>query len=192
MEFLVVSDTKLKITVTEQECSRYGIDRCDSEFSGSEVKNIIRELLQLAKDECGFDADGEKILVQMYPLPDRSCELFITKIANLPWRERKAVDSSDRLKTYETAVGVYCFSGLDTLIQAVRAVYRQGACADLYSASNGDYYIQLAECLSGGLSEYEVFREYGKKLDSLPITLMGEYGRCIAKGNAFDYVMSLK
>ena len=73
---------------------------------------------------------------------------------------------------------------------AVRAVYRTGVDADLYRDDLGRYYIQVDEEIADGISELEIFVEYGERLSSLPIAVISEYGTLLAKGNAFEYVLS--
>ncbi len=189
MDFLKISETKLKITLSSAECDKYNIDRESSEFSGNEIKTVIHDILAVAGERCGFSVDGERILVQLYPLPDGSCELFITKISNLPRRERRVVDETDSLRKLEDRRSVYRFPDTETLLSAVRAIYREGVECDLYMADTGDCYIRLREELSDKISEFEILTEYGSRMDSVPLFVMGEYGSMLAEGDALDYVM---
>ena len=80
MEFLNISDTKLKVTLSPEECVSYGIDTSKSEFTRAEIKEVMRDILSLAEGECGFVVTSEKILVQLYPMPSGECEIFVTKL----------------------------------------------------------------------------------------------------------------
>ena len=58
MEFLKISDTKLKVTLTEEECLSYNIDTGKGDFSGNDIKRAVREIIALAERECDFRTEG--------------------------------------------------------------------------------------------------------------------------------------
>lgn len=191
MEFLVIADTKLKISLDEAECQKYNIDVSASDFSASEIRSIMRDILSLAGQKCGFITGREKILVQLYPMPDRSCEIFVTKLGQLSFKEREALCSSRELTSYQQKRGVYKFSCLETLKRAIRAVYRKDVSCDLYRSENGEYYIEIREDFTNGLSEFEILIEYGDRLRYLPLFVVSEYGSKLAQDNGFDVALEL-
>ncbi len=191
MEFLIISDTKLKVSITRDECLKYGIDTSDADFSTNEIRLIIREILELAKKRCGFTVDREKILVQLYPMPDGDCELFVTKLVGLSARERGIVRDADELTTYQKKRGVYRFSDTITLKEAVRAIYRDGVECDLYVSESGEYYISIVESFADGISEFEVLVEFGDRLPELPVFVMAEYGTLLSDGRGLETALTL-
>lgn len=191
MKFLVIGDTKLKISLSNSECQEYNIDVSASEFSPSEIRSIVREILSLAEEEAGFSVGREKMLAQLYPMPDGSCEIFITKLGSLSYKERESLCSSRELTSYQQRRGVYKFSCLETMKRAVRAVYRNGVDCDLYRSESGEYYIEIKEDFVSGMSEFEILIEYGDRLRYLPLFVVSEYGSQIAKGNGFDKALEL-
>lgn len=191
MEFLIISDTKLKVSINRNECLKYGIDTSDADFSTNEIRLIIREILDLAEVRCGFKVGREKILVQLYPMPEGSCELFVTKLVGLSAREQSVVRDSDELTTYQRKRGVYTFSDATTLKNAVRAIFRESVDCDLYLSDDGDYYISVVESITDGISEFEVLTEFGNRLDELPVFVISEYGRLISKGDGLSAALSL-
>ncbi len=180
MKFLVISDTKLKVTLSKSECKDYDIDMKCSEFSSNEIRLVLKDILKRAENECGFRSAGEKILVQLYPMPDGSGELFVTKLVNLPWREQEIVSECDTLTTYEEELAVFRFDSKELLLSALNSVYSTAAPCDIYLADSGEYYINIKEERTNGISNIEILTEYGKRLESLPIYVNGEYGKQIA------------
>lgn len=189
MEFLSVSENKLKITLSSHDCLQYGINTSDSDFSTNEIKLVVRSLLEIAKEECGFSAEGEKILAQLYPMPDGSCELFITKLSSVAKRVNEAVRDVEGMATLEERRGIYMFSDAEDLIAAARAIYREGIDCDLYFSDEGLYYISIREDFIDGISEFEILTEYGERLKTLPIQVISEYGRLLCKGKSLDYIL---
>lgn len=192
MKFLNISDIKLKVTLTKEDCREYGIDENKSDYSTREVRQAVRRILELAESECGFSASGDKILVQLYPLPDGDCELLITRLVALTRKDRAQLASSKGLSLMEQKRGTYRFYSVDELKAAVRAVYREGVSADLYRDDLGRYYISTEEEFTDGISEFEIFVEYGDRLAALPIAVLSEYGSRLVRSTAFDYILSDK
>ena len=188
MEFLNISDIKLKVTLSAEECREYGIDTEKTNFDGAYIRRVIRQILASAEQECGFSTGADKILVQLYPLPDRSCELLVTRLLNISRRDRAVLSSSDGLSLIEDKRATYRFESWEYLCRAVRAAYRAGAVSDLYRDDLGRYYISLTESLTDGISEFEVFVEFGERLSALPIGVLSEYGTRLARGNALDLI----
>lgn len=190
MKFLNISDTKLKVTLSSEDCLEYGIDPSGGDYTTREIRGAVRRILAVAADECGFSSAGEKILVQLYPLPSGECELLVTRLADLSRKDRDTLTSTDGISLLEQTRGIYRFSDPESLSAAVRAVYREGVESDLYRDDLGRFYLSLKEEIADGISEFEIFIEYGERLSALPIAVLSEYGVRLAVGNAFDYIIS--
>ena len=192
MEFLNISDIKLKVTLSPDECVAYGIDTTLSDFSGADVRRAIREVIAAAERECGFKTAGDRVLVQLYPLPDARAELLVTRLVGMTRRDRAVLSSSEGVSLMEHRRGIYRFDTARDLLRAVRAVYREGVLSDLYRDDLGRYYISVGEDITDGFSDMEALVEFGDRLSSLPIAVLSEYGELIAKGNALEVIYSGK
>ena len=190
MVFLNIGNTKLKVTLTEQECARYGIDTAKSEFTRSEIKEVMRDILTLCEDSCGFCVTSEKILVQLYPMPGGECEIFVTKLTGLAPKDRGMLKGVDGLRTLERKRGIYRFDSRDDLIRAARAIRDGNAECELYLDDAGEYYLAIKEEITDGISEYEVLIEFADRLCDIPIRVLSEYGRCISKVNTLEKIIS--
>ena len=190
MEFLNIGDTKLKVTLTQSECERYGIDTAKSDFTRSEIKGVMRDIILLAEEKCAFSVSSEKILVQLYPLPSGECEIFVTKLTGLPNKERMALRGADGLSTLESRRGIYRFDSRDELIAAARAISTSEAECELYIDEVGQYYISIEEGIVDGISDYEVLVEFGERLKNLPLHVLAEYGKLLIWENTLERIIS--
>ena len=78
MELILINKNKLKIMLDENDMKKYHIGS-ESDCAEGSTRKAIRNLLENAKDQIGFDTDGEEIFVQLYASKRGGCELFVTK-----------------------------------------------------------------------------------------------------------------
>ena len=185
MEFLCVGQTKLKVVLSKAECDAYNIKSIDSETKDKATRQSLRRILDQAQEASSFRVTNERLLVQVYPLSDGGCELFITKLSAISERERRAVKASDELLTVGSRVSVYRFSSLTELTLASRAVQDKTIPCDVYRADNGEYYISVTETAMSGISDCEVLSEFGERIRTLPISVKGERGQLIVRDTGF-------
>ena len=190
MEFLNISDLKLKVTLSPEECLQYGVDKYSDERFGAEMRRSVREILSAAERECGFTVGQDRILVQLYPLPSGVAELLVTRLTTISRKDRAVLSSAAGIALMEKKRGTYRFADLDAIIGAARAVSGDPK-ADLYCDDFGRYYIRVEEDFTDGISELEILIEYGERLSALPLGAIAEYGELLAKDNAFEYIRRL-
>ena len=190
MEFLNIGNTKLKVTLTAEECVRYGIDTTKSDFTRGEIKEVIKDVLSLCEQRCGFSISSEKILVQLYPMPSAECEIFITKLTALTAKDRGILRGVDGLRTMQSKHGIYRFDSRENLFRAAKAIYREGMECELYLGEDGKYYLLVKENLTDGISELEVLIEFADRLSDIPIQVLSEYGKCISSTNTLEKIIS--
>ena len=190
MKFINISDTKLKVILESTDLVEYGIDVKDGDYTTPKVRSAVREILTRAEADCGFCADGDRILVQIYPLPSGECELLVTRLAALSRKHRDAISSSDGISLLESSRATYRFDSLDDMRSALHIASRPDATASLYRDDLGRYYLTLDEMLTDGISEFEVFIEFGDRLSALPLTVLSEYGQRIATDTPLSTILS--
>ena len=181
---------KLKVTLSAEEAARYGVDKYNDGRYGARIRQSVREILAAAERECGFTVGSERILVQIYPLPSGVCELLVTRLSNVASRDAAALSSADGVALLEHKRGIYRFPDTSVLRAAVDAVGRTDTKADLYRDDLGRCYICVDEELTDGISDFEIFIEFGERLSALPIGVIAEYGTLLAKDNALEYVLA--
>ncbi len=176
MEFLLVSEAKLKIVLGDSELKKYNIDSVPTEGCGVSVRRSLWKILDLAKSEVGFDPSGDKVLIQFYPMRGGGCEIFVTKLGILSPSSARMIEKSDKVAMLSKETRMYCFEKLDDLLGAVRAVGRRAGNTKIES----DVYI-LDETF------YLSLDEYGKGNHSPEFPAIIEFGQCVPR-DAANYI----
>ena len=88
MELILINESKLKIMLDEQDMKEYNIGD-ESDCSHFETRKAIRDILDRARDEIGFNTEGAEIFVQLYSSKKGGCELFVTKSTLIGEGERE-------------------------------------------------------------------------------------------------------
>ncbi|MBQ8408535.1 MAG: adaptor protein MecA [Clostridia bacterium] len=107
MELILISNTKLKIMLSESDMRQYRIGS-ESDCAEPATRRAIRSLLEHAREQIGFNTEGEEIFVQLYTSKRGGCELFVTKCHDehhasiVPEEERKQVPT-ERLSAEKRA-----------------------------------------------------------------------------------------
>ncbi len=156
MEFLVISESKLKIMLTKSEMKKYGLDSSELDYADKEVRTAFWQILDEAKIKCGFDSKGEKVLIQFYPAHS-SAEIFITKLGVLSKSAERSIVGSDRIAMLSSEIRIYRFSSLLSLIEALRRnsdVLSEDS--EAYLSENGSFYLigEERNLRSSSFSEY--------------------------------------
>ena len=78
MELIPINNFKLKIMLDESDMKELNI--CDvADCADNDTRHAIRNILELAKNQIGFNTEGSEIFVQLYTSRSGGCELFVTK-----------------------------------------------------------------------------------------------------------------
>ncbi len=80
MELIVISDTKIKLTLSKKELSCYS----------ENTKEMLKEIMDDVREKCGCHKLNGRVYVQMYTSRAGGCEMFLTKL-----REREEVRNTD-------------------------------------------------------------------------------------------------
>ncbi|MBO5882955.1 MAG: adaptor protein MecA [Clostridia bacterium] len=190
MDMIAVNENKLKIILSPEDLKEFSLTTEELDYSRPETRLLLKCLLIRAKNEVGFDADGNRLLVQLYPSKHGGGEIYITKIG--------AICSCEDYNTYDSSVDeLYEYSNiscddleegekneLDTLIrfESVNAMigYSKRLMAAGYSGPSKAYYTE-----KNGSTVFFIYvcnhAEYTSKLS--PSELAAEYGQKIISEN---------
>lgn len=80
MEYILISESKLKIMLTKQDIEEWNISVDQLDYGNPNARAVFEDILGYAREELGFDTSGHKVLLQLYPSKDGGCELFITRL----------------------------------------------------------------------------------------------------------------
>ena len=192
MELIVISDARLKVMLSAEELRRYELDGGTAAGDDPETKRALREILDEVKAKTGFDASGERVLVQLYPSRGGGCELFVTKLgknlSSKPLPEERRCESG-REAVFDLRPAVFSFERLGDLLAVCRQLSRAGYAllSTAYASDDGRFFLVLQERLrSSGLPSRLAFvEEYGhRRRGAGDLSYIKEHSRCIAASDA--------
>ena len=169
MDFLVVNDSKLKIMMGREDMREYEIDGDDIDYENPRIRRAFWRILDVAKEECGFDSAGDKILIQYYPAKD-GCEIFVTKLGLISQGAERTIAKSGKVAMLETKKRAYKFSDYKSLLGALRMIKPEECerAPQIFKDDNGEYYILTEERISASRAkEISYVAEYGTPLPAL-------------------------
>ena len=135
MEFLKISDTKLKVMLNADDMERYGIDPLNTDYEDPAVRRSFWRVLDAAREECGFRIAGDKVLMQFYPSSGGG-ELFVTKLGKIAAGAERTISKSTGVAMMSERRVIYKFPSLDSLIALSKHFSDMGYTppADAYSS----------------------------------------------------------
>ncbi len=160
MEITSLGKLSIRIKLEQSDMDKFGVTYDDMDYKNARTKHIIWELLDKARESAGFDTDGKKLHIQIFPSKQGGCELYISKIS-------ASCEGFDE-KSYR-------FSSLESALAALVYLKKMNLIcrAKLYSMG-GFWFISADAELS----------EYGEKLNEpLEIDVLREHGRFICGGS---------
>lgn len=195
MEFLLIGESKLKIVLSEEESKKYNINTALPDGGGAGVRRAFWRILDMAREEVGFDPKGDKILIQFYPLRTGGCEVFVTKLGILPESSARLVSKSNRISLLSKNRSYYAFDSVDDLLTAVRAIKMAAGEISLNSDiyfDNDKYYLSIEEYGRGGEPiEFPCILEFSRGLTDDFGIFISEHATCLIGGNAIDVFSKL-
>ncbi len=182
MELIRISKEKIKISLTKAELDAYDLTVESMDYGHKRTQKAFRELFVEAKEQTGFETDGEKVFVQIFRARDGGCEIFISKI-----EQRSEPETRKKPKNKEE---LYAFSSLGEMLLLCAGLVRLGY-AERSSAyvSNGVFYI-----LFSGLNEIQaaLALEYGRRREDRSRAYINEHFSLIRKNDAVQMLSSLR
>ena len=185
MELIRISDTKLKVMLSEEDMILYDLDTEALDYDNKETRRAFWQILDEAKRKTGFDASADRIFVQVYASKKGGCEMFVTKVGRLDEGNKRAKG----LPMIRKKESIYVFDSFDTttlMCEKLKAIGYEGESSVYMDEKKGLYYFIVDERSSdsvlknSSLGEYGFLSEYGKKKSgSLMLAYIKEHYACI-------------
>lgn len=166
MEFLVISENKMKIMLTAEEVKRYGIESDASDYSDPEVRRAFWRILDRSSEECGFKFAGNKLLIQYYP-SNSGAEIFVTRLGRISLAAERTISGAESVAMLSSKRMIYRFERLEDLRWVCRELSCRGEdiTSEAYLSEDGCYYLLFEErCEVGGLSPFSVVSEFAEEI----------------------------
>lgn len=158
MELILISDTKLKIMLSEKDMSKYSLNVKELDYDNTETRRAFWNILDEAKHKTGFDAARERIYIQVFPSMGGGCEIFVTRLD-----EAKDSEAVLEVKTHKSAREIYTFDEINSLLSVCERLQKNGYSGEssVY-ADNKHYYLTLSPLpkKSGEVSKYAFINDY--------------------------------
>lgn len=182
MEYIQITDSKLKIICEEEELQRYGLSAQSIEYKDEGSRKLIEDILDGAKRSLGFESKKYRILVQLFPSADGGCEIFISRLGLLNDSESKRKENFDKAEEKKNSdlpkkshEELFFFERLDYLIEVCRRISRidESKKSDAFYLDGEGYFLlidleknALEEYGIATLDEYSFIYEFGEKLNA--------------------------
>ena len=187
MEFLVISENKMKIMLSAEEVKRYGIESEKSDYRDPGIRKAFWKILDRAKDECGFKVTGDKLLIQYYPSKS-GAEIFVTKLGKISLGVERSISGTDSVAMLSSRNMIYRFDSLETLKRLCREINKSASdsSADVYFSEDGCYYLFFEERSDFGyLSPFSIVSEFGEEIPQIMGIYIKEHSEPLALGDTF-------
>lgn len=193
MELILISENKLKITLSECDLRQYDLDCNTIDYDNTETRRAFWSILDEAKHRTGFDAASQRVFIQLYPSKEGGCEMYVTKLA---MKGLKAADGnakkSHALLPLSRRYLAFSFDTLNELIGVCRRLLSIdfSGCSEAYRTGGGRYLLIIDEPEENayiGLCEHSFIDEFGRRENVRNVKLMtSEHTSCICKKNAVE------
>lgn len=208
MEMIMIGQTKLKVMLTREDLEEFELETEALDYHKTETKRMFWDILGRAKHTIGFDTDGERVLLQLYPSRSGGCELFITKLGLLSssmcsegegicYNSDQAIlhcDVYSHEPTFDQDPAVFCFEKTEWLLLACHRLLAAGYDRDsiAYLGDNDRIYLVLFGLQPPSLpllDEYSFLNEYGNREDAEFLTpFMEEHGTVLCPHAAVEHL----
>ena len=192
MGLLLITENKLKILLSKDDLSSYGITFDGIDYDNTATRRVFWSLLDEAKKRTGFDAAVSKIFIQVYPLAGGGCEMYVSRLRGERERERGVTLRVGGISTDGSERFVTVFPDLDTMIRACH-----GVCGMLKEKKSSAYIERaeqkrcflITECSAVGA---EMLCGYGSTVDSERyLRYINEHCKVICAENAVPKLAEL-
>lgn len=195
MEYIMITESKLKIILTREELESHGVSAEELDYGDPVSRSVFESLLSFAREKLGFNTSGHRVLLQLYPSRDGGCELFVTKLGALASEERsekseRAFGKSNRKASKAPRPRAFSFESFSHLLALCKRLDVTGFSGEssAWLDLDGKWYLLIAPDREGAQPREDSFSflsEYGEEESHTALSLyLGEYARNICSGNA--------
>ena len=139
MELILISDSKLKIMLSQKDMIKYALKVEDINYDNTETRRAFWSILDEAKHKTGFDAARERMFVQVFPSRCGGCEIFVTKLERGVSPDDLSVSVANK-----KANTIYRFSDINDLLSVCWILSQQGYDGDSAAyCDDKSYYLSI-------------------------------------------------
>ncbi len=80
MKIEKINDNQIRCTLNSDDLATRQIKLSELAYGSEKAKNLFRDMMIQAQDECGFEADNLPLMIEAIPITADSIVLIITKV----------------------------------------------------------------------------------------------------------------
>ena len=187
MEFLVISENKMKIMLNAEEVRCYGIESEKSDYRDPVIRKAFWKILDRASEECGFKVTGDKLLIQYYPSKS-GAEIFVTKLGKISLGVERSISATDSVAMLSSRNMIYRFENLEELGRLCKQIHKSisESSGDVYFSEDGCYYLFFEERSDfSTLSPFSIVSEFAEEIPQTMEVYIKEHSVPFVLGDAF-------
>lgn len=181
MKIEPVSDSRIKAVLSCYDILELNFDVGSLSSENKEAKQFIKEILENAHEQYGFNAHADEVKIEAVPTAKDGYVIYITK---------KSLG-----KKKESSPVVFSFSDYSEVKTAVNAIYDVFfGRSDLFELDS-KYYLILDSVLGENFQKAETkLSDFGDKAINPTVfeTVLNEYGKSLYKKNAINMIKNPK
>ncbi len=80
MEFILVDDDKLKVSLTREDLEELGINYESIDYSDENTRKALVSLLEQGRAQAGFNPRRAKLYIEVFPSQNGGCVIYYTRL----------------------------------------------------------------------------------------------------------------
>ncbi len=175
-----ISESKIKLTVTGQDMTEWGVSIEHIIADTPKARELFRVLIKKAELEAGFYAENARLMIEALPGEYDGIDLFVT---NLDIQESKNKKARLRAKAIEpkSQYGIFCFEKFDDLCDFVRNCSHANGEGALYKMDEKYYFV-------AGKDINPLIVEYGREEVEITFAHLKEHSKCVIERSAIETI----
>ena len=177
MDLILISESKLKVTLTPEDMKALQLSCDDIDYDSTGTRRAFWSILDEAKQKTGFDAARSRVFIQVYPSKDGGCELYVTKLSSEAGGPVKLTDrfsdssdkvTLDRAGEFDLKKMRGSAAEIETLSQLTnccRRLHADGYIGKSYAYCDRSFSKTRYILILDGIADIDILREYGNLLD---------------------------
>lgn len=181
-----VDDKRLIISLSEEDMKIFDITFKKFDWSNDFSKNLINQLLALAKEETGFSTENKKMMIDLLP-QNGGCIIFVTTISKVTKEKRKIYKIKKSRGPF-----IFVFKNIENVINAIDKI-RNISIMDFKNKLveyENCYFLILCPCVCLPTQLKSIFNEYGKLCGEglIKNSIITEWGNTVIPENAMKVI----
>ena len=182
--------------LSADDIESFSLDITDVDYNDPKTRTKVWRILDVVKREHGFNAEGDKLLIQFYPSKDGSAELFVTRLTGLSRGNERSMSKAGNVTMLESKKTMYNFLNLEELIQASKIISGSKSIkeSELFYSETEGYYLEITErggTRLGQICEFAILLEFAAKTPTERIPYITEHCQKLTNGSAVEQLSRL-